>query len=105
MKSGRWTIKSALSLSVVLIRYWTASITLLDTGYFSINPNDIGKESLDEYGKDKFASEMYLKGKYRTNGFPAKVILPGQISGPGWTIINSWGNTSFRVIQDIIDKI
>jgi nucleoside-diphosphate-sugar epimerase len=61
------------------------------------------KEPLDDYGKDKFASELYLKEQYRQNGFPATVIMPGQISGPGWTIINPWGNTSMRVFQDIAD--
>ena len=65
--------------------------------------DDLKKAPLDEYGKDKFASELYLKEQYRTNGFPATVIMPGQISGPGWTIINPWGNTSMRVYQDIAD--
>jgi Nucleoside-diphosphate-sugar epimerases len=67
------------------------------------NPDDLRKEPLDEYGKDKFASEMFLKEQYRKNDFPATIIMPGQISGPGWTIINPWGNTSMRVFQDIAD--
>lgn len=68
-----------------------------------LDPNDSKKEPLDTYGKDKFASETYLKKQYIENGFPATMIAPGQISGPGWAIINPWGNTSFRVIQDIAD--
>jgi len=67
------------------------------------NADDLQKEPLDDYGKDKFASELYLKDLYRTEGFPATVIMPGQISGPGWAIINPWGNTSMRVFQDIAD--
>lgn len=67
------------------------------------DPNDTDKQPLDEYGKDKFASEMYLRQQYRENGFPSTIIAPGQISGAGWTIINPWGNTSFRVVQDIAD--
>lgn len=67
------------------------------------DPDYIKKEPLDAYGKDKFASEMYLKEQYRVNGFPATIIMLGQISGSGWTIINPWGNTSLRVIQDIAD--
>lgn len=67
------------------------------------DPDDLRKEPLDDYGKDKFASEMYLKDEYRKNRFPATIIMPGQISGPGWTIINPWGNTSMRVFQDIAD--
>ncbi|MDO4549824.1 MAG: NAD(P)-dependent oxidoreductase [Planctomycetia bacterium] len=68
-----------------------------------LDPDDLRKEPLDAYGKDKFASETYLKEQYRQNGFPATIIMPGQISGPGWTIINPWGNTSTRVFQDIAD--
>lgn len=71
--------------------------------WLPLDPNDGKKEPLDAYGKDKFASEMYLKKQYKENGFPATIIAPGQISGPGWTIINPWGNTSLRVIQDIAD--
>jgi len=67
------------------------------------DPDALRKEPLDDYGKDKFASEMYLKEQYRQNGFPATIIMPGQISGAGWTIINPWGNTSMRVFQDIAD--
>ena len=67
------------------------------------DPDSICKEPLDAYGKDKYASELYLKNEYRQNGFPATIVMPGQISGPGWTIINPWGNTSMRVIQDIAD--
>jgi nucleoside-diphosphate-sugar epimerase len=67
------------------------------------NPDSTQKEPLDQYGKDKFASEMYLKEQYQKDGFPATIVMPGQISGPGWTIINPWGNTSMRVFQDIAD--
>lgn len=66
-----------------------------------LDADDLKKAPLDDYGKDKFASELYLKKQYRTAGFPATIIMPGQISGPGWTIINPWGNTSMRVYQDI----
>lgn len=68
-----------------------------------LDADDRRKQPLDAYGKDKFASEQYLKEQYRTKGFPATIIMPGQISGPGWTIINPWGNTSMRVFQDIAD--
>ncbi len=68
-----------------------------------LDPDDLRKEPLDDYGKDKFASETYLKEQYRRRGFPSTVVMPGQISGPGWAIINPWGNTSMRVFQDIAD--
>lgn len=67
------------------------------------NPDDLQKDPLDDYGKDKFASELYLKEAYRKYGFPATIIMPGQISGPGWAIINPWGNTSMKVFQKIAE--
>jgi nucleoside-diphosphate-sugar epimerase len=67
------------------------------------NPDDLGKKPLDEYGKNKFASEVYLKDLYRKEGFPATVIMPGQISGPGWTIMNPWANKTVRHFQLIAD--
>ncbi len=59
------------------------------------------KFPLDEYGSQKYASEKYLKQEYRTNQFPATVIMPGQISGPGWSMINPLGNLDDQVFQDI----
>ena len=64
-----------------------------------VRPDDLRKEPLDDYGKHKFASELYLKDLWRKEGFPATIIMPGQISGPGWTIINPWGNTSLRPFE------
>jgi len=68
-----------------------------------LDPDAVVKAPIDDYGKDKLASELYLKEQYRQHGFPVTIVMPGQISGPGWTIINPWGNTSMRVIQDIAD--
>ena len=67
------------------------------------DPDDINKQPLDAYGKDKFESELYLKEQYRKYGFPATIIIPGQISGPGWKIISPWGNTNTKPVQDIAD--
>ncbi len=65
-------------------------------------PN-INKEALDKYGSDKYNSELYLKQEYLQNNFPATIIMPGQISGPGWAIINPYGNTNYDVFQKIAD--
>jgi Nucleoside-diphosphate-sugar epimerases len=61
------------------------------------------KHPLDDYGKNKYAGEIFLKDEYRKNGFPATIIMPGQISGPGWTIINPLGNNNTDVFQRIAD--
>jgi len=67
-----------------------------------VEPNGL-KAPLDDYGRNKYQSERYLKEEYRQNGFPATVIMPGQISGPGWDIINPEGNQNSQVFQDIAD--
>lgn len=64
------------------------------------DPNGI-KHPLDDYGKQKYASEQYLKQEYRENGFPATVIMPGQISGPGWTIMSPIANGNPAIFQQI----
>lgn len=64
------------------------------------DPNCL-KEPLEDYGINKFQSEQYLKEQYRINGFPATVIMPGQISGPGWVIINPYGNQNTKVFEKI----
>ena len=66
------------------------------------DPNAI-KEPLDHYGIEKYASEVYLKEQYRTNGFPVTIIMPGQISGPGWTIMNPQATKDNSVFQKIAD--
>lgn len=49
------------------------------------------------YGIAKAAIEDYLLGQARRNGFPATVIHPGHIVGPGWTPINPAGNVNLGV--------
>ncbi|WPU92482.1 NAD-dependent epimerase/dehydratase family protein [Mucilaginibacter sabulilitoris] len=56
---------------------------------------------LDEYGIDKAKSEAFLHDLYRKEGFPETVIMPGQISGAGWVIINPVGNLDVSVFKKI----
>ena len=58
---------------------------------------------LCDYGKDKLASEEYLKQEFDQNKFPFTAIRPGQISGAGWAIISPWGNVSLVPFQKIAD--
>lgn len=64
------------------------------------DPNGL-KYPIDEYGIQKYESEKYLKHEFRVNGFPATVIMPGQISGPGWSIINPLGHLNDDIFQQI----
>ncbi len=45
-----------------------------------------------DYGKQKVAIENYLMNQSRIHGFPATVIHPGHIVGPGWAPVNPAGN-------------
>ena len=45
-----------------------------------------------EYGIQKAAIEAYLLDEARRNGFPATVLHPGHIVGPGWTPLNPAGH-------------
>ncbi|WP_287714118.1 NAD-dependent epimerase/dehydratase family protein [Blautia sp.] len=66
-----------------------------------VNEDNMSSIPLCEYGRDKLASEKYLKEEYENNGFPATCIRPGQISGAGWAIIGPWGNVSVVPFQKI----
>ena len=66
-----------------------------------IGRESLTKEPICDYGKDKYESEKYLLEKYRKENFPVTIISPGQISGPGWDIINPWGGLDYRPFQII----
>ena len=68
-----------------------------------IGRESLTKEPICDYGKDKYESEKYLLEKYRKENFPVTIISPGQISGPGWDIINPWGGLDYRPFQIIAD--
>lgn len=50
-----------------------------------------------EYGIQKAAIEAYLLREARLNGFPATILHPGHIVGPGWPPINPAGHLSTDV--------
>lgn len=62
---------------------------------------DQPKFPLDDYGRQKARCETYLHNLHKREGFPETVIMPGQISGPGWVIINPAGNHDYRVFDKI----
>jgi nucleoside-diphosphate-sugar epimerase len=54
-----------------------------------------------EYGINKAAIESYLLDEARRNGFPATVLHPGHIVGPGWTPLNPAGNFNNQVFSQL----
>ncbi len=54
-----------------------------------------------EYGTQKAAIERYLLREARINGFPATLLHPGHIVGPGWTPLNPAGHFNPEVFARI----
>jgi nucleoside-diphosphate-sugar epimerase len=54
-----------------------------------------------EYGIQKAAIENYLLEQARRNGFPATILHPGHIVGPGWSPVNPAGHTNPVVFEKI----
>jgi nucleoside-diphosphate-sugar epimerase len=58
-------------------------------------------EPFGEYGIRKAAIERYLLHTARRTGFPATILHPGHISGPGWHPINPQGNLNPAVFEKL----
>lgn len=54
-----------------------------------------------EYGIQKEAIEAYLLAEARRTGFPATVLHPGHIVGPGWAPVNPAGHLSPHVFTQL----
>jgi nucleoside-diphosphate-sugar epimerase len=54
-----------------------------------------------EYGVQKAAIEAYLLDEARRAGFPATVLHPGHIVGPGWAPLNPAGNFNPAVFTQL----
>jgi nucleoside-diphosphate-sugar epimerase len=54
-----------------------------------------------EYGINKAAIETYLLDEARRNGFPATIIHPGHIVGPGWAPLNPAGHFNAQVFVQL----
>jgi nucleoside-diphosphate-sugar epimerase len=54
-----------------------------------------------DYGIQKAAIEAYLVREARLHGFPATVLHPGHIVGPGWAPVNPAGNFNLKVFNTL----
>jgi nucleoside-diphosphate-sugar epimerase len=54
-----------------------------------------------EYGIQKAAIEAYLLDQARRHGFPATLLHPGHIVGPGWAPLNPAGNFNTQVFEKL----
>ncbi|MBB4904536.1 NAD-dependent epimerase/dehydratase family protein [Actinophytocola algeriensis] len=56
-----------------------------------------------EYGVRKAEIEAYLLDQARRHGFPATLLHPGHISGPGWVPVNPAGNLDLDVYRRLAE--
>jgi nucleoside-diphosphate-sugar epimerase len=54
-----------------------------------------------EYGIQKAAMEVYLLDQARRCGFPATILHPGHIVGPGWAPLNPAGHFNSQVFAQL----
>lgn len=54
-----------------------------------------------DYGIRKAAIESYLLNEARRNGFPATILHPGHIVGPGWAPVNPAGHFNPQVFAQL----
>lgn len=64
---------------------------------------DRPRRPIADYGRQKAAIEAYLLDRAHRDGFPATVIHPGHIVGPGWVPVNPAGNINPAVFQTLAD--
>lgn len=62
---------------------------------------DQPRRAFGEYGLQKAAIEDYLLTEARLNGFPATLLHPGHIVGPGWEPVNPVGNFNISVFEKL----
>jgi nucleoside-diphosphate-sugar epimerase len=62
---------------------------------------DAPREPFGDYGCRKAAIEAYLLQEARDAEFPATVLHPGHLVGPGWTPLNPAGNFNPQVFSDL----
>jgi nucleoside-diphosphate-sugar epimerase len=62
-------------------------------------PESFPRLPFGDYGIRKAAIEEYLLDEARRRGFPATVLHPGHIVGPGWVPVNPAGNLDLGVFE------
>ena len=64
-------------------------------------PEHAPKAPFGDYGIQKAAMEAFLLDQARKTGFPATIIHPGHIVGPGWAPLNPAGNFNPAVFSTL----
>jgi nucleoside-diphosphate-sugar epimerase len=72
-------------------------------GHSTVVPatEDLPRQPFGEYGIKKAEIEAYLIREARLKGFPATILHPGHIAGPGWAPLNPAGHFNLNVFNSI----
>lgn len=92
-----FTLESAQQLAECLrgrVQHFLHCGTIWSMGHSVEVPatEETPRHPFGEYGIQKSAIQDYLLDQARRTGFPATVLQPGHIVGPGWIPINPGGN-------------
>ncbi len=63
-----------------------------------------GRHPFGEYGINKAKIEEYLLTLAKKKGFPATILHPGHIVGPGWAPVNPAGNFNVEVFRKLANN-
>jgi nucleoside-diphosphate-sugar epimerase len=76
------------------VRHFIHCGTMWVHGHSELVPTreDQERRPFGEYGINKAAIESYLLSAAQDDGFPATILHPGHITGPGWLPINPAGH-------------
>ena len=92
-----YTAESAIQLTEALrgnVRHLVHCGTIWVHGPATEVPTaeDQARNPISEYGVRKAAIEDYLLREHTLNSFPASIVHPGHLVGPGWVPLNPAGN-------------
>jgi len=98
--------KSAVQIVEALkgrVRHYLSCGTIWVHGHTVTAPSTENqpRNPFGDYGVKKAAIEDYLLSEARVNGFPATILHPGHIVGPGWTPLNPAGHFTPSVFETI----
>ncbi|MBC7812185.1 MAG: NAD-dependent epimerase/dehydratase family protein [Burkholderiales bacterium] len=68
---------------------------------YNLTVTDVDSYLLTDYGVQKAAVEAYLLDEARRGHFPATVLHPGHIVGPGHNPVNPQGNDNLKVFEKL----
>ena len=99
-----FTLSSAAHIVEALrgrVQHFLSCGTIWVHGHSTVVPTteEEPRNPFGEYGVQKAAIERFLLGEARLRGFPATVLHPGHIVGPGWIPLNPAGNFNPAIFQ------